>query len=477
MFDGYVRDHAAWTPRAPAVVTPARAVSYAEFNADIDRFGAAMTQLGIDRSTGVVSICFDSPYLTLMATAALARLRIASSPYNDPGAALRLIDREGAGDEGPGPRLTLLDPHWLQAMRAAEPRPLPNLPIDPQAVGRVMLSSGTTQTPRRVGMSWRRLEIGNHTNIRTYGSGLLGTWVPLVTVESLLGFTMAVGAWSVGAAISGGVGVSELPEVMETCATGMIGGTPVQLRDLLESLPAGFQPKSGWRILTGGSQVPATLAQELRLRVAPDVRLNYGATESSVNALGPADDLETYPGLVGITPAGARMEILDDAGVPVADGQSGEIRVRSERMTLGYLDDEPATAERFADGWFYTRDVGRRLPDGRVIVEGRADDRMNLGGVKFMPGVLEDAALACPGVRDAAAFAVPGADGIDQCWLAVCGAPDFDRDSLAPHLAAYPDLPPPRFAWVSEIPRNAMGKVERSRLRDALLAAAAVGES
>ena len=81
------------------------------------------------------------------------------------------------------------------------------------------------------------------------------------------------------------------------------------------------------------------------------------------------------------------------------------------------------------------------------------------------------AALACAGVRDVAAFAVPNAAGLEDCWLAVVADPGFDRDDLAPHLSGYKGLPPNRFAWVDEIPRNAMGKVERTKLRDALLAA------
>lgn len=474
MFDGYIRDHAHWSPRAPAVLTPARTFTYAEFNADIDRFGAALAELGVTRDSGVVSICLDNPYLTCAAIAALARVGVVSSPFNDPGAALRLIDREGAGDDSPGPRLIMLTRDWIDAMRAAEPRSLPVLEIDPETTLRVMLSSGTTRTPRRVAMSWRRIEIGNHCNLRSYAAGVHGTWVPLTSVDSMLGCTMAIAAWSVGAAVTGGVGVAELPGVMETAAPGIVGCTPAQLRAILTALPPGFTPRPDWRIVTGGSLLPIPLAREVRLRLTPDVRINYGATESSVNAVGLAAELEASPGVVGVTPGGAVLEIVDDAGHPVPEGEAGEIRVKSERMTASYLDDPEGTAERFKDGWFYTRDVGRRLPNGLLVLEGRADDRMNLdGGVKFMPQVLEEAAFACPGVRDAAAFAVPAPDGFDACWLAITAAADFDRDSLAPHLARYPRLPPPRFAWVDEIPRNAMGKVERTRLRDAVIAATA----
>lgn len=470
MFDGYIRDHAHWTPRAPAVIQPSGRRNYAEFDGDIDRFGAAIGQLGVTRDSGVISVACSSPYLSYVATAALARLRIASSPYNDPGAALRLIDREGAGQEGPGPRRVMLTRDWLASMWAADPTPLPFLEADPDGLGRVMLSSGTTRTPRRVPMSWDRIDACNLANLCSRGAGVHGVWVPLTSIEAMQGFTMAVAAWSTGAAVTGAVGPVELPAVMDAYPEGLIGCNPAQLRAVLAALPSGFRPKPGWRIGAGGSRLPVALARLARLHLTPDVRVSYGATESTLNTFGMAADLEVEPGLMGVTPAGLVMEIIDDDGRPLPDGEPGEIRVKGGRAAPAYIDDPEATGERFKDGWFRTNDIGRRLPDGRLVLEGRVDDRMNLGGFKFMPGVLEAAALACAGVRDAAAFAVPDPTGIDQCWLALTVDPDFDRSRLAPHLARYPNLPPPRFAWISEIPRNAAGKVERAKLRDALVA-------
>ena len=252
--------------------------------------------------------------------------------------------------------------------------------------------------------------------------------------------------------------------------------TPILLRGLLGVLPHGFTPRPGWRLQVGGSALPASLAREAALRITPDVWIGYGATESSRIAAAPAISVQDVPGAVGVAPAGAVVEIVDEAGRPLPDGESGELRVRSWRTADGYLDDPAATAARFRDGWYHTGDIARRVPAGhplagRLVIEGRLDERMNLGGRKFMPQVLEGPALECPGVLDAAAFAVPAPDGLDQCWLAVSAGPGFDRDSLAPHLANYPGLPKNRFAWVEAIPRNAMGKVERTRLRDALIAA------
>jgi long-chain acyl-CoA synthetase len=166
-----------------------------------------------------------------------------------------------------------------------------------------------------------------------------------------------------------------------------------------------------------------------------------------------------------------RVEVVDADGSPVPPGEQGEVRIFSDREANGYLGDPEATARAFRDGGFYPGDVGRLLPDGLLIVEGRVDDRMDLGGIKFLPDVLEDVALAYPGVRDAAAYSAPDAQGMDVCWLAVAADDGFDRQGLAEHIARREDdLPPVRFAWIQEIPRNAMGKVERRRLREETMA-------
>lgn len=469
MFDSYVRDHASWTPRATAVFLPARQVSYAEFNADIDRFGAGLAALGVGAQSGVVSVGVIDPYLQYLATAALSRLGVPSAPANDEGADLSLADedRPHAG----GPPLVALSRDWMRATLAAEPYPLPNLLRDPLALGRVMLSSGTTRAPRRVGLTWRRLELGNHATLHEYCAGKHGTWIPLVGIDSMMGLALCMGAWSVGASAANAIPMGDLPHWLETLPPGVISLTPTHLRLLLATLPEGFRPRPQWRIICGGSILPLAVAREARLALTPDIRLLYGATECGTLALGHAAGLEDAPGQVGITPTGGIVQIVDEQGQPAPEGQSGEIRNRGPRMVQGYLGDPEATAERFRDGWFYTGDVGRRLPDGRLVLEGRADDRMNLGGVKVMPAVLEEAALDCPGVRDATAFAVPGPEGFDHCWLAISAQPGFDRDSLTLHLAGYPHLPAHRFAWTDEIPRNAMGKADRAKLREAVLAA------
>jgi acyl-coenzyme A synthetase/AMP-(fatty) acid ligase len=472
MFDGYIRDHARWTPRAPAVVTAGRAISYAELDADLDRCAAALADLGL-APDAVVSIAVGDGYLQLLLIAALARLGVASSPAADPGCDVRLSDSEPATADG-SPTL-VLDAAWTAAMYASEPAPRPPRRLDPLAIGRVMLSSGTTGAPKRVGYTWRRIEHGNHLSLRSYCAGQTGAHVPLVGTDAMMGLTMAMCAWAVGAAVTDTFSTEELPARLESLPPGLVAMTPIQLQRLLAALPRGFQPRPAWRLVVGGAVLPPEVAREARLRITPDIRTIYGSTEGGNGGLGHASGLDDAPGQVGITPSGAIVAIMDDHGRPVAEGGSGEVWIRGERVIQGYLGDPEAASERFRDGWFLTRDVGHRLRDGRIVLEGRLDDRMNLGGIKFMPQTLEAAALACRGVLDCAAFAVPDATGLENCWLAVAAEPGFDRDRLSEHLAAYEGLPPSRFAWIEEIPRNAMGKVDRGLLRNAVLAATEAG--
>ena len=473
MFDGYIRDFAIWTPGATAVLTPAGAVTFARFDADIDRCGAALAELGVRPGCGVVCLAVGQAYLGYVTLAALARLGVPASPSADAAADLCLTDHPDPPERRGLIRLT---PDWTAAMFAAEPRPLPVLDLDLDSLGRVMLSSGTTGQPHRIPLSWRRLETRALSNLRVYGAGRIGTWFPMTGVDSLLGFSHVMLAWAVGGAVAGGLDIPALPRWLETLPEGVVGMTPIQLASLLDALPPAFHNKPAWRLVIGGSVLPPAVAREAALRITPDIRNVYGATEANQMGAGSVADILDEPGCAGVTQAGMILEVIDDGGRPLPDGESGEIRVRGPRVAEGYIDDPRATAERFRDGWYYTRDIGRRLPAGhpragRVVVEGRADDRMNLGGRKFLPSALEGPALQCPGVLDAAAFAVPDAQGVDQCWLAVVTVPGFEREALARHLAGWPDLPPNRFAWAEEIPRNAMGKVERQTLRDAVIAA------
>lgn len=467
MFDAHVAYRARQSPRATAIATPAGAFSYVQLDADVNRFATAFADLGLARREGVVALGFTDPYRRLVALLAFARLGVATSPPGDLRADVRLID---GADADPGPARLRLDKAWAEAMLAAEPRPLLQRDLDPGSTGRILLSSGTTAYARRVAFSWRRIDLVLRTVLTTYATGGFRAWIPWTGVNSSIGFAIAVAGWASGGQVISGVAARDLPEWLEALPPTLIGLTPIQLRQLLEALPAGFEPCPRHRLVVTGSLLPPSLAREARLRLTPDVLINYGATETSVIANAHAALLEDHPGVAGHAPPGTRIMLLGEDGAP---GQAGEVMVAGERVVQAYEDDPEASAARFRDGWFATGDLGRWTPDGLLVLEGRADERLNLGGRKVMPAVLENAAFRIEGVLDAACFAVPGADGLDRAWLAVVTVLGFDRERLISHMAGNPDVPAPSYAWTEEIPRNDMGKVDRARLREAVLGALA----
>lgn len=470
MFDSYVTFQARLRPNALAVMAPQRWATYAELEKDIDRLATGLRGLGLTPASGVVAIQVGDDYLRHLTLLALCRLGITSACANDAAADLRLNDH----DEGADPKLIPLTASWLTATLAAEVPPVVGTAGAGGAIGRVMLSSGTTAASKRIALSFRMIDSNARASALSYAGGKAGRWVAYTGMDSMIGMTLPLAAWLSGATAVVGMTGDILAEQLDSLSPTLIAMAPIHLSGLLRALPARFPFQPGLRLVIGGALMSPALAAEARLRLTGDLKIAYGATETGLAVVGDATLAETNLAYLGSALPGVSIEIVDEAGLPVSPGQSGELRIRGERVAKGYLDDPEATAARFRDDSFYPGDLGHLLPDGQIALEGRKDDRMNLGGIKFLPNLLEDVALTCPGVDDCAAFSVPDADGIDHCWLAVVQREGFEREHLTRIIAAEGSkLPPVRFAWSEVVPRNAMGKIERDRLRQVTMAALA----
>jgi acyl-CoA synthetase (AMP-forming)/AMP-acid ligase II len=462
MFDSFVTFRARLEPRATALITPGARSSFAELDARVDKVAATLAAEGLSPASGVVAMDVADAYNEMVLLLALARLRVASTPGYDARADLRFS----------------LDPAWFDRAYAADRRPIEPAPADPEGLGRVLLSSGTTTAPRRVGLTWRMIEANVRNAASLWCAGLSGRWAPATGIDSMMGFMTALTAWATGSAVATGWGMDGLPALIEEVEPSFLAFTPAHLRELLRRLPADFRPRPGLRLLVGGTLLPRAVAQEARLRLTPDLRIIYGSTECSAMAHFDAARLEAMPGAAGYPGPDVRVEILDEAGALLPRGEVGEVRIVCPRSAQAYIGDAEASARTFKNGGFHPGDLGRLTPEGLLVLEGRIDDRMSVGGRKIMPYALEEAALACPGVTDAAAFAAPDDQGIDQLYLAVVQGEGFERERLVAALQGLPGVwPPTRFAWIAEIPRNAMGKVERARLRSETMAALGLAEA
>jgi acyl-coenzyme A synthetase/AMP-(fatty) acid ligase len=196
-----------------------------------------------------------------------------------------------------------------------------------------------------------------------------------------------------------------------------------------------------------------------------EVESAYGSTEGGVITLKRLGN-NVAVNNVGKPVPGAQVMIIGDDGTELPTGQSGEIRVKGASMAPNYYRDAAATARHFVDGWFVPGDRGYLNEDGDLIVEGRDNAVLNVGGVKIDAALMERMALTVAGVTEAGITTAPDANAIPRlvCVLAVT-EPDAMRnvDTLLRREFAngYPSV----YIAVDALPRNSMGKLMRDRLQ------------
>jgi acyl-CoA synthetase (AMP-forming)/AMP-acid ligase II len=104
---------------------------------------------------------------------------------------------------------------------------------------------------------------------------------------------------------------------------------------------------------------------------------------------------------------GVEVKILDDAGNEVPQGKEGEISIRGENVTKGYLNNAAANASSFTkNGFFRTGDQGKKDTDGYVFITGRIKELINKGGEKISPIELDNVIAQNPAVSEAVSFAI-----------------------------------------------------------------------
>jgi malonyl-CoA/methylmalonyl-CoA synthetase len=194
-------------------------------------------------------------------------------------------------------------------------------------------------------------------------------------------------------------------------------------------------------------------------------------TETLMNTSNPYDGAR-LPGFVGLPLPGVEIRLLDTAsGVPLDQtGRVGAIEIRGPNVFAGYWRDPQKTRNELrSDGWFRSGDLGRFNHDGYLQIVGRAKDLVITGGYNVYPKELEDEIDALPGVLESAVIGLPHQDlgeGVTAVVIAKSGARLTDADILAAlqsRLARYKI--PRRILIVAELPRNAMGKVQKNLLR------------
>jgi malonyl-CoA/methylmalonyl-CoA synthetase len=216
--------------------------------------------------------------------------------------------------------------------------------------------------------------------------------------------------------------------------------------------------------VSGSAPLLAEAHQEFLQRTGHTILERYGMTETLMVTSNPYDG-DRVPGSVGPALPGVSVRVAD-----TDSGATGNIEVKGPNVFAGYWRADEKTRREFtADGWFKTGDLGRIDASGYVYIVGRAKDLVISGGYNVYPKEVETELDAVAGVRESAVFGVPHPDfgeGVTAAVVGELGAVLSEAEiigAIKARLAGYKI--PKRIVFVDELPRNAMGKVQKNALR------------
>ena len=223
--------------------------------------------------------------------------------------------------------------------------------------------------------------------------------------------------------------------------------------------------------VSGSAPLSAETHKEFGERTGHAILERYGMTETNMNTSNPYDG-DRIPGAVGLPLAGVEIRIADpQTGQAVPDGEVGVIEIRGPNVFKGYWRMPEKTREEFReDGFFISGDLGRIDDRGYIWIVGRAKDLIISGGFNVYPAEVEAAIEALPGVTECAVIGVPHADFGEGVVAVVTPKPGAILEektilaALANELAKFKQ--PKRVFIATELPRNAMGKVQKKDLRE-----------
>jgi long-chain acyl-CoA synthetase len=189
----------------------------------------------------------------------------------------------------------------------------------------------------------------------------------------------------------------------------------------------------------------------------------YGLSETSPVASFNHPDRERRPGSIGTPIRGVQMQVVDEHGREVPQGDVGEIAIRGHNVMKGYWRRPEETAAAIRDGWFYSGDMGRVDEDGYFAIVDRKKDLIIRGGYNVYPREVEEVLYEHPAVAEAAVIGVPHPQLGEEVAAAVAlkpgatATPEELREHVKSQVAAYKY---PRRVWIVDaLPKGPTGKI------------------
>lgn len=485
-------------PQKTAIIADDRNISFAEFDAEANRFANLLLNAGITPGDRIASVLFNTPEYAIIhfGNARAGSVLVHISPmYAGPEIA-RIVERTR-------PRVLIVDAvvaDKIDQMRdrltsveqvfivgsdfdqtcQKHPATDPGVEINPSRPVAMTFTGGTTGEPKGAVVSHNARYVSAWTTALEHqvtGEDVAGVLTPMFHAVGLMIWYQATILAGCTAVIFRKWDPATFIEQTEKYSISTVFMVPVQVRDLLKADAFDLQRLTSLKnIGVGGALTPEGLIEECRAGLPHcDYTDHYGQSETGpLTFLKPWEN-EIHKGSIGRAAAGVEIRIADEDGNPVPPGTIGELICRGPFMMEGYFENDEETDRYFRnrDGWGWSGDLAVQDEEGFVTLVGRSKEMIVSGGINIYPREVEIVLEDHPGVEECTVFGVPD-DRWGEALIAYIvrkhGA-DPPEEELLDHcteqLARYKR--PREIVFVRNIPKTLSGKIQKPMLRDAFL--------
>src|SRR3954471_8437600 len=400
---------------------------------------------------------------------------------DDPGAKLLyawgdFAEAAEAGAEETGTEVILVKPGEFEKLLADQEPDIDMADASEGDTAVILYTSGTTGKPKGAELT--------HSNLSKNSKGVSEKLGEMTGDDVLLGalplFHSFGQTCTMNSAVSVGSTVTMLPrfdpdkalEIIERDRVTLFQGVPTMYNAMLHSESCDSADCSSLRIcMSGGAAMPAELMRAFEEKFGCMILEGYGLSETSPVASFNHPDRERKPGSIGTPIEGVEMQVWDDDGNEVPQGEVGEIVIRGHNIMKGYWNRDDANKDAItADGWFRTGDMATVDEDGYFFIVDRKKDLIIRGGYNVYPREIEEVLYEHPAVSEAAVVGVPDESMGEEVGAAVVLKPgaeasaDEIRAFVKERVAAYKY---PRKIWFPEdgLPKGPTGKILKREIK------------
>ena len=363
---------------------------------------------------------------------------------------------------------------FLASLRRFPAAPAIPAPREKHQTAMMLYTSGTTSRPKGAQITHGNLTANIRALHQAWGWRQDDTLLHALPIFHVHGLVVALhGALHAGASacLTRTFDAAKTLELLRSGDFSVFMAVPTMHRRIYQRAGSETVDLSGLRLMTSGSdRLPDDLFHGYQRKFNVTLLERYGMTETGMNLSNPLRG-ERRVGTVGKPLPGVQARVAEPGSDrPRPDGAVGELQIKGEHVFKGYWRQPQKTADAFsADGWLRTGDLALRGADGIYTLKGRAKDLIISGGLNIYPPEVELVLMAHPAVAACAVIGCPDDEWGEQVLALIVPQPhhSIDADEILGYcrqnLAAY--KAPRRLRILPRLPQNALGKVQKAKLR------------